>query len=429
MAGNSLTDDGVIFSTYSNSTESVTPMDFEEPELFRNLTESELAFGRLNTVIYYSIMIPVAIVGNTLTLSAVFMVLRTKKSVPNMLIGVLSLADLFSIFMCHLLSIISMAYGTSVGGDNLCRFQSIMMFSYFKMGFFTKTCISIDRLIALKFPLKYRSVVTMKRIVGVCIFNAFFSIGSSAMTWIIDGKYIAELKTWHMCTNEFYYFTHYKLAIVILEGTVFLIGAALFIFGNITVVKVMLEISKKLKKLKAEQKGVLKGGALRKLGLETFSAVTTASAGFTNIKSIDEEDEDRQHNHTNNNGESDTDSVPELSTPLSSRAIKKINSAEQDLDSEKSKTEPTLVAISLPESHGNLEQKWSKKKHSTASLPPIRGMNGEHNSIVRKVVEKTTKATASKMQSRQKKELQFAKLVMVIVTVFVILWIPYMVSV
>ncbi|KAF6024925.1 hypothetical protein EB796_016762 [Bugula neritina] len=387
-----------------------------------NLTDSEMQFAKVNNIVYYSVLLPVALCGNIFTLSAVFMVLRIKKSIPNMLIGVLAFGDLTSILTCHLISIISMSQGKLVGGASVCRFQSVMMFSYFKLGFFSKTCISIDRLIALKFPLKYRSLVTTKRVLAIIIFNVIFSIGSSALTWIIDGEYISKLETWYMCTNEFHIYTHYKLAVVIGEGTVFLIGVVIFLVGNITVVKVMLKVSRRIKSLKANN------GVLNKLKMAPLSVVSTAPVGFHNISVISEIAEDKKNN--NDSGEEDH-LEHALATPLSKRALKKLNSNQStNSDSESQTMTPSTISytnhLSLPE-HKNSNQ---LAVENTNSLPTdnAKDKKDKKKSIFKKVVEKSSRALSSSKQHRQKKELQFAKLVLVIVTVFVILWIPYMVG-
>lgn len=448
-------------SSFDNSTRTdyaFDQSDTENPHLQAlstpwNLSDEERAFSYTNNVVYYSILLPVGICGNIFTLSAVIMVLKMKKSVPNMLIGVLAFADLTSIFTCHVIAIIGMSNRGWVGAADLCRFQSVMAFTYFKLGFFTKTCISIDRLIALKYPLRYRSIVTTRKVVAIILFTTLFSIGSSALTWIVDPEYIIQLETWNMCTNDFSIFTHYKLTIVIGEGTIFLIGVAIFLAGNIMVVKVMLEVSRKLKKLKEG------GGTLHKLKLMPLSIVTTASVGFTNIGKIVEVPEQDDTNNNDRSEGSDTDSINELNTPLSKRGLEKLNNVRNSplsnnqqlrLNTQaKDKTGGSQDRLSAPATlyrhsaltNGDVSSakmgktstsSTKQKRYSTSSLP-VNGVNsGERDrkkSIFKKVVELSSKALAKKKQSRRKKELQFAKLVMVIVTVFVILWIPYMVSI
>ena len=402
-----------------------------------NLTDAQKSFAHINNIIYYSFLFPVAILGNIFTLSAVFMVLKIKKSIPNILIGSLAFADLTSVFTCHLIAVISMSNQQSVGGDNLCRFQSVMGFTYFKLGFFSKTCISIDRLIALKYPLKYRSIVTRKRVIWIIVIFTVFSIGTSSLTWILDPEHIFKLETWYMCTNDFSEFTIYKLLVVIGEGTVFLGGVVIFFIGNITVIKVMLDLGSKMKKLKERD------NTLSKLKLVPLSVVTRASAGFTDMATISERDECDDSNN-NRKEESDVEEIDELHTPLSRRAKNKLYG------------EKTLSAkgrLSIP--NGNQKHSNGQANHSARRLsvpetklnrlttgdqfqknssPPSakKGHNGvggkeRKKSIFKRVVELSSKAKAKKKESRQKKELQFAKLVMVIVTVFVILWIPYMV--
>ncbi|XP_067930097.1 D(2) dopamine receptor-like [Watersipora subatra] len=386
-----------------------------------NLTSKQIACSSTNNIVYYSLMLPVAVFGNIFTLSAVSMVLRVKKSIPNMLIGILAFADLTSVFTCHIIAIVSMAKHEWVGGTTLCRFQSVMTFTYFKLGFFSKTCISIDRFIALKYPLKYRSIVTMKRVTWIMVFNTLFSIGSSALTWIVDPEYIMELETWPMCTNNFAVYTNYKLAIVIGEGTIFLGGVVIFFVGNITVVKVMLELGSKIKQIKE------KDDTLKKLHLMHLSVVTSASAGFTDLKKITEISE--SNNNLQDEGLESGDEY-ELQTPLAKRA--KVRMAKPNINKQNGLNKQLGSKLQVPERHSTPEPlkktpNAMAKRYSTGSLPANNEPRKERKkSLFKKVVEMSAKTTRKKKENRQKKELQFAKLVMVIVTVFVILWIPYM---
>ena len=418
------------------------------------ITDGQETFANINNIVYYSLLLPLGLLGNLFTLSAVIMVLRIKKSVPNMLIGVLAAADLTSLLTCHVIALVSMTNPGYHTSDELCRFQSVMMFSYFKMGFFTKLCISVDRFIALKYPLKYRVIVTTKKIIGITVFNVVFSVGSSFLTWIVDPEYIMQLETWPMCTNDFSVFTHYKLAIVIGEGGMFLIGVVFFFVGNITVVKVMLKLSKKLKKLKAHS-----GSALGKLGITRLTAVTTASAGlgFTAISAIQEENGSTIHEHNNNHHSenSPADEHSDLATPLSKRALRKMNSngstkAADDNASNESKAKLSKMSVgslnpaSFTDGVYNIKSSPSlSTKGGDNNLPPDKRMSlpldlkkravagNKRKSVFKRMMEASRRSMASQnnnVQHRQRKELQFAKLVMVIVTVFVILWIPFMVS-
>lgn len=404
------------------------------------ITDNQYMFANVNNIVYYSLLLPLGLLGNMFTLSAVIMVLRVKKSVPNMLIGVLATADLTSLLTCHVIALVSMTKSEYATSATVCRFQSVMMFTYFKMGFFTKTCISVDRFIALRYPLKYRVIVTPKKIIFITVFNVIFSAGSSALTWIVDPEYIMQLETWTMCTNDFSIFTHYKLSIVIGEGSVFILGVIMFFIGNITVVRVMLTISKKLKKLKAHS-----GGALRSLAISRLTTVSTASVGlgFTAIGAIEEENGSSLHEHNNNTKQPKN---ADLATPLSKRALKKMNSNELAKPTNYNASKEPETKLSKASMHslssGNILNGVyrSNRSKEEQDLPPdkrlslpthIQKSRENRQSIFKKMINASRRSVVSEktnVQNRQKKELQFAKLVMVIVTVFVILWIPFMVS-
>ena len=270
------------------------------------LTQDMKDIAHINTVVYYSLLIPVALCGNLFTLISVIMVSRLKKSVPNMLIGVLAFADLLSLLAVHSLSIASMAAGRWLGGDNLCRFQSVMAFTYFKLGFISKISISLDRLVALKYPLKYRMLVTTKKVVAVIAMNVAFSFLSSGLTWIVDPQYIKQLRTWYMCTNDFSIYTDYKLSIIIVEGTVFMLGVVTFFASNITVIQVMLILSKKLKKSTSVTSSIGKIGRITTATLTQLNSVRLQETKSEALRQSHDSDPEQPQVKFNNDVDCDT---------------------------------------------------------------------------------------------------------------------------
>ena len=345
-----------------------------------NITEYELHVSHINNIIYYSLMVPLAVCGNVFTLTAVIMVLKIKASIPNLLIGVLACTDLVSILTCHLITMASMARRQYIGSIYVCHFQSMMAYTYFKMGFLTKCCISLDRYIALAYPMKYRRLVTMKRMVGVIIHNVVFSFGTSALTLILDPQYIHLLPSSYLCVNDFQYVSSYKKAITITEGAIFFLGVILFFVSNITVIKVMFELNQKGKKL---------------FSIGKLSSVTVKEA-----EEHDMEDSDENSIH----------SMGSVSPPVTPQKLPQTNGVEIINNN----GVPTIKEVkpgfqqrrkSSVEILSDKLKSWSKAYH--------------------KANEKVK--AEKKQQHRQKRELQFAKLVMVIVTVFAVLWIPYMI--
>lgn len=364
------------------------------------LTAEEIWIASTNNKVYYSILFPVALCGNVFTLSAVVMILRIKKSIPNLLIGVLASADLASLLMIHTITVASMCAGRWIGDDNLCRFQSVVSFTYFKLGFFSKTNISIDRFIALKYPLKYRTLVTTRKVVLVVLFNVLFSIGTSALTWVIDPEYIHQLETSYTCTNDFSIYTSYKLSIIIIEGGLFIMGCTIFFIGNLTVVKVMLSLSKKLKKTHSTQ-------AIRKIA-------TVTAPIFTDI--------------------SQTLALQELNTAENSKRLpvtplsrKKRQKSYTLAYINKAVTEDEEYKERGDNSAGHYNNANGRPKPNTLPFQRYR-KNGQVNDV-RDIQQKLSlNVHTNQKQRKQKKELKFAKLILVISSVFVVLWMPFMVS-
>ena len=192
----------------------------------------------VNTAIYYCLLFPVGILGNLFTISAVIMVLKINRNIPNFLIGVLSANDLASILFIHTITVAWMINGGLMGGVQLCYFQSMMAYSYFKFGFLTKCCICLDRYIAVAAPLRYTTLITFKRMLFLTIHNIFFSIGSSLLTQFIGPQQVGALRTSFLCLNDFSHQTSYLVAIITVEGLIFWIGIILFCVSNFTLIKV-----------------------------------------------------------------------------------------------------------------------------------------------------------------------------------------------
>ena len=349
-----------------------------------NLTEEQLETAYYNNIVYYSIMVPLAVCGNVFTLTAVIMVLKIKKNIPNLLIGQLACTDLVSILTCHLIAMISMAKGSYVGSANLCYFQSMMSYTYFKMGFFTKCCISLDRFIALAFPLKYRRLVTMKKVVLVTIHNIVFSVGTSVLTLIVDKEHIYQLPTWFMCLNDFQFYTLYKFIVVIVDGAIFTLCVILFFISNITVIKVVLDLNRRRR---------------IKLGRVVSLDVKTKPDGAFKPSADD---------GNNNTGQ----------LHLSIRSLLRQSSAivvdPKPNNSRSSIFISTTAMLQVPDSSCT-----SSECGSTESI----NKTDKHRKISDNERAKNNK------HSKQQRELQLAKLVTIIVSVFVVLWIPYMVSI
>lgn len=349
-----------------------------------NLTDDELWIAHVNNIIYYSLMIPVAVCGNIFTLTAVIMVLKTKKNIPNLLIGVLSCTDLLSVFTCHLISLAHMAPSIAITSTPLCHFQALMAYTYFKMGFLTKCCISFDRFIALSFPLRYRRLVTMKRVVAVIIHNIIISIGTTALTLTVDGEYITELSTWRMCVTDFSFYSSYKLAILVSEGAIFTLGVIIFFLSNITVIRVVRKLNKKTKIM--------------------FSVGKVAPEGEL------EQTKTSSANATNNNNISYLQST-EASVGLSANLS------------------PNEGVVSYDEYRANNSSHTKSNVKISNGGQSIGGQSNRGTALHTNEYHNKKESVKSKHKEhkRQEKELQLAKLVTIIVTVFVILWLPYMV--
>lgn len=112
---------------------------------------------------FMSIIILLSVVGNILLISAIVRSHRLRSSFPNKLITSLAIADLLtaSFPLTYLLATVINVNLISNGGL-LCVMGSLSAYTFFYVSVLTMVMLSVDRFIALGFPLQYSIRVTSK---------------------------------------------------------------------------------------------------------------------------------------------------------------------------------------------------------------------------------------------------------------------------
>ena len=192
--------------------------------------------------VYYLILIPVAFFGNLFTVIIVSCIVRhqrTRRSIPDVFLGLLAGVDLFSILFIHSISAAAEGKTQFLLPTSLCEYQAFVISLYLKLQFLLQIMICLDRHFALVRPLQYRkfsSLRTMK-ILLCCVFVV--GIGTTALTYATSFRHVEVLRTWTLCrfSWKFNGITEY----VVVGATMFVIclGFIVFLVCNVTLVRIL----------------------------------------------------------------------------------------------------------------------------------------------------------------------------------------------
>ena len=98
------------------------------------------------------------IIGNAFVLIIIVRILKHRKSIPNLLILILTLVDLITVPITYTQAILTyLGTGYYFGGQTACDFHSTAITFCKYMGILVTCLISLDRFIALSFPFCYKN--------------------------------------------------------------------------------------------------------------------------------------------------------------------------------------------------------------------------------------------------------------------------------
>ncbi|XP_070559580.1 octopamine receptor beta-2R-like isoform X2 [Ptychodera flava] len=187
-------------------------------------------------VIYYIIVVPLAVIGNSLSVACAATIVRHRKSIPDLLIGTLATSDLLMTITVHSFSIVSLAAGRWVGAETTCDAQYSLSWMFWKFAFFNIQTQTIDRYLAINKPLYYRSNVTIRKILYCLFVFTTFSLLTSTFTAIYNSDQLGLKHGWFICLDyhankEDLYF----ILVFALNSGIFALGVGVFIFCNVAV--------------------------------------------------------------------------------------------------------------------------------------------------------------------------------------------------
>ncbi|XP_033647837.1 muscarinic acetylcholine receptor M3-like isoform X2 [Asterias rubens] len=201
-------------------------------------------------ILFYSIIGPIALAGNTLSVFVSHRILTYRESIPDMITGTLAAFDLLNIVSVHTPTIISMANKKWTGGTYVCSYQYFMAWSCLKTSFFIILLLTIDRYIALTKPFYYRGKVTIRKMKIAIFALVLFSFGSTSVTIIWFSDEIALLPNWYLCMNSWGTASQYYSYILAFYGLTFILGVVVFNVCNIGIVYSLMRHNKKTQKMR-----------------------------------------------------------------------------------------------------------------------------------------------------------------------------------
>ncbi len=205
-------------------------------------TDSYREYRRVANIAFYSIFIPIGVIGNTLSAIVVSYIVRhqnDKRCIPDILLGFLAFVDLFSILCVHSLSIVALIKGEWVFPKEVCVYQSFAVTTYLKLEFLVQVTISLDRYLALVKPLRYHSIGSLKTIKIAIFLVLLISTAISAITVGALPSSVFQLKTWHLCIYNWHTGFVPHIILLVISCTLFVIGICMFIYCNITLVRIL----------------------------------------------------------------------------------------------------------------------------------------------------------------------------------------------
>ena len=107
--------------------------------------------------ITFLLSIFVGCLGNLVAIVIVFKVLRSRRTIPNVLILALGCVDLFNIILGFVPTLLNYFGGLRIGHASLCNFQGFVLNFFFLMSIILVSCLSFDRFLALYTPFFYKA--------------------------------------------------------------------------------------------------------------------------------------------------------------------------------------------------------------------------------------------------------------------------------
>ena len=225
-----------LSTTSQTNTSSQAPAEKQEIDL-----QSTYSVIMNNT--YYSIFLPVTLIGNTLSIAVVAVIVyhkRNRRSIADLLLGALAMVDLLSLLTVHTVSLVFITKEDHRLPKNVSVFQGFAASVYMKLQFLIQICISLDRYLALVRPLQYNTRFTSRRVM-VIISMILITVTSSSSILLATTcpPQIRILPTWPMSLLKWSFHCVPHAIVAILTCVIFTVGSIVFISCNLNLVRIL----------------------------------------------------------------------------------------------------------------------------------------------------------------------------------------------
>ena len=196
----------------------------------------------MNTT-YYSIFLPVTLIGNALSIAVVAVIVyhkRNRRSIADLLLGALASVDLFSVFTVHAVSLICITRKDHTMTDGVAVFQGFSASVYMKLQFLIQICISLDRYLALVRPLQYNARFTSRRAMFVItLVLIIVATSSSTLLATTCPPNIQVVPTWPISLFQWSFRCVPHAIVACLTSVIFAIGIVAFVCCNLNLVRIL----------------------------------------------------------------------------------------------------------------------------------------------------------------------------------------------
>lgn len=176
--------------------------------------------------IFLGLIILAALAGNTLILASLyrFTYLQTK---TNAFVLNLAIADLFLAFFAMPFTFVTSIKYEWIFGTVMCQITAVLNSIFCEASILTLTFVSLERFLAIVFPLKYETLVTPKRVKIVIGYIWFQAVLCASSTFVFSRFTFLRFES--ICTVDWGFKTAYTLMFAIVFFYVpFLVTAVLY---------------------------------------------------------------------------------------------------------------------------------------------------------------------------------------------------------
>lgn len=196
----------------------------------------------LVNTLYYLVLIPIGLLGNFFTIIVVSLIIRhqpTRRSIPDLCVGVLASVDFFSVAFVHSVTVGAMATDRWPYPSWVCQYQAFASITYLKLEFILQVTMSADRYLAVVRPLRYHQLSSLRSMRTVLMVIVLLSLTTSIFAAVTSTGEVQLLGLWNMCMHEWTldgWADHADLAI---NGVIYVLGLAAFVFCNGSLVRIL----------------------------------------------------------------------------------------------------------------------------------------------------------------------------------------------